>query len=99
MINPSGIKISGDKIVPQLDLWGRELTIIQQCKEWLAIIPDVTLPSNQKIERKEEDSSLSYLSLLSTSVGDVFQISKKHSLLSIVAHEYFASVDLVITIS
>jgi hypothetical protein len=63
------------------------------------MIPDVKLLSNQKIERKDEDSSLSYLSLLSTSAAHVFQISKKPSLLSIVSHEYFASVDLFLIVS
>jgi len=99
MMNPSGTKLSGDKIVPQSNLQGRELTVIWQWKEWLAIIPDGKPPFNQKIERREGDSSLSYLSLLSTSAADVFQISKKPSLLSILSHEYFASVDLVIIIS
>jgi hypothetical protein len=57
------------------------------------MIPDGNL------ERKEEDSSLSYLSLLSTSAAHVFQISKKPSLLSIVSQEYFANVNLDIIIS
>jgi hypothetical protein len=52
----------------------------------------------KRLKKKEEDSSLSYLSFLSTSAADMFQISKKPSLLSLVSHEYFASVDLVIII-
>ena len=33
----------------------QELTVIQQWKEWLATIPDGKLPTNQKIEGKEEE--------------------------------------------
>jgi len=36
----------------------QQLTVIQQCKEWLATIPDVKLPTNHNMEGEEKEEDL-----------------------------------------